>query len=139
MNGGFVADSSVGLAWAVLSQSSAATEHLLDEVAEGREFHVPVLWPYEIANGLLMLGRRRRLSPDQSLRARRALRALSPVIDEDGTHRALAEIAELAEHHKLSVYDATYLELAVRRRLPLASRDAALNKAAKLAGVPTLI
>jgi predicted nucleic acid-binding protein len=45
----------------------------------------------------------------------------------------------LAGRYELSVYDAAYLELALRRRLPLASRDAALNKAAKLAGVKTLL
>ena len=139
MSTGFVADSSVALAWAVRSQSSADTEHLLDEVAEGREFFVPVLWTFEVANGLLMLNRRKRLSPEQSLRARNALRALNPVIDEDGPRRALIEIADLAERHTLSIYDATYLELAIRKRLPLASRDTSLNRAAARSGVSTLI
>lgn len=139
MSTGFVADSSVALAWAVRSQSSADTEHLLDEVAEGREFFVPVLWTFEVANGLLMLNRRKRLSPEQSLRARNALRALNPVIDEDGPRRALIEIADLAERHTLSIYDATYLELAIRKRLPLASRDTNLNRAAARSGVSTLI
>jgi len=136
---GFVADSSVAVGWAVLSQSSAATERLLDEIAEGREFLVPLLWTFEVANGLLILTRRKRLSPEQSRRAREALRALNPVIDEDGPRRALAEITALAERHMLSIYDATYLELAIRKRVPLASRDASLNRAAVRAGVSTLI
>jgi len=136
---GFVADSSVALAWAVLSQSSAATERLLDQISEGREFLVPLLWTFEVANGLLILTRRKRLSPEQSQRAREALRALNPVIDEDGPRRALVEITVLAERHMLSIYDSTYLELAIRKRLPLASRDASLNRAAVRAGVRTLI
>lgn len=124
MSPGFVADSSVALAWAVLSRSSAATDRLLDEIAEGRELLVPLLWTFEVANGLLILTRRKRLSPEQSQRAREALRAINPVIDEDGPRRALAEITALAERHTLSIYDSTYLEwrfanvLLLRRSTP---------------------
>jgi len=76
---------------------------------------------------------------EHALRARRALRSLHPTIDDEGPRFALLEIATLAEKHSLSVYDATYLELAMRLRLPLASRDAALNNAARLSGVSVLI
>ncbi len=51
----------------------------------------------------------------------------------------MGKIAELADEHTLSVYDATYLELALRRGLPLASLDTALNKAARMSGVETLV
>ena len=136
---GFVADSSVGVAWAVWSQSSRATEHLLDDVASGRPFVVPVLWMFEVANSLVVLMRRRRIEPEQCARARRALSRLTPIIDEEGPRAAWGEISDLAEEHGLSVYDATYLELATRRALPLASRDAHLNKAAKRCGVQLLL
>ncbi len=139
MKDGFVADSSVGVAWAVESQSSEATEHLLNEVNSGAPFVVPALWPFEVANSLLVLARRKRIEPEQYARARHALSLLTPTIDEEGTRAALGLISELAERHKLSVYDATYLELAIRKALPLASRDAALNKAARLAGLKTLL
>ena len=62
-----------------------------------------------------------------------------PIVDDEGPRFALTEITDLAQKHGLSVYDAAYLELAIRKRLPLASRDAALNKAARLSGVKTLV
>ena len=136
---GFVADSSVGVAWAVLSQSSEATADLLENVASGAALVVPVLWTFEVANSLLVLARRKRITPEQSARASRALIHLNPIIDEEGPRLALNKISDLAKQHALSAYDAAYLELAIRRRLPLASRDAALNKAAKLSGVRALL
>ena len=139
MSDGFVADSSVGVAWAVMSQSSETTVLLLNDVASGTPFVVPVLWMFEVANSLLVLARRRRIEPEQYARARRALSRLSPTIDEEGPRVALGKISDLAEKYALSVYDAAYLELAVRRRLPLASRDADLNTAAKQVGVRTLL
>jgi predicted nucleic acid-binding protein len=135
----FVADSSVGVAWAVLSQSSQATGHLLDDVASGTPFVVPVLWALEVANALLVLTRRKRIKPEDYTRARRALDRLTPVVDEDAPRMALGKISDLAEEHGLSVYDATYLDLAVRRGLSLASRDADLNQAARRCGVRVLL
>lgn len=139
MKDAFVADSSLGVAWAVLSQSSHATEHLLNDVASGRQFVVPVLWMLEIANALLVLVRRNRIKPEEYARARGALSRLTPAVDEEGPRMALGKISDLASEHGLSVYDATYLELAVRRGLSLASRDADLNKAAKRCGVGVLL
>jgi predicted nucleic acid-binding protein len=139
MSKAFVADSSVGVAWAVLSQSSEATDRLLNDVASGTPFVVPVLWMFEVANALLLLSRRKRIEPEQCARARRAVSRLAPLVDEEGPQLAWSRIWELADRHALSEYDAVYLELAVRRGLPLASRDANLNKAAKLSGVHTLL
>jgi predicted nucleic acid-binding protein len=135
----FVADSSVGVAWAVLSQSSPAAERLLDEVASGRPFVVPALWPFEVANSLVVLMRRKRITAEQCARARRALSHLRPVVDDEGPRTALGRVSDVAEENGLSVYDAAYLELALRRGLPLASRDADLNRAAKLRGLATLL
>ena len=92
MKDGFVADSSVGVAWAVLSQSSQTTEHLLNDVASGRSFVVPGLWMFEVANSLLALMRRKRVEPEQWVRARQALSRLSPVVDEEAPRMALTKI-----------------------------------------------
>ena len=62
MSEGFIADSSVGVAWAVHSQASETTDELLDRVAEGTPLVVPTLWPLEVANSLLALFRRKRSS-----------------------------------------------------------------------------
>ena len=136
---GFIADSSVGVAWAVHSQASAATDELLDRVAAGTPLVVPTLWPFEVANSLLVLLRRKKLLAAERDRAIAALARLPLVVDDDGPRLALGRISELAAEHGLSVYDATYLELAVRRKLPLACRDEALCKAAQGCHVKLLL
>ena len=139
MNPGFVADSSVAIAWVVHSQSSQASERLLDEVETGTPFLVPVLWMFEVANSLLLLERRRRIDKQEYEQARLDLTDLNPLVDDEGQRLALGEISAIAEKYGLTVDDATYLELAFRRGLSIATRDTALNKAAKRAGVRTLL
>lgn len=131
MRDGFVADSSVGVAWAVHSQASKATDDLLDRVAVGAPLVVPTLWPFEVANSLLVLLRRKKILAEDRDRALGALAQMPLVVDDDGPRLALGSISELAHEHGLTVYDAAYLELAMRRKLPLASRDKALCKAAQ--------
>src|SRR5579883_3684265 len=139
MNGGFVVDSSVAIAWVVLSQASRATDKLLDAVASGTSLFVPAVWPLEVTNSLLTLARRGRLAPEQCVRARLDLSQLSVQLDEESPVCASHRVWDLAEKYALSSYDVTYLEVAIRRDLPLASRDTALNRAAKRAGVRTLL
>jgi predicted nucleic acid-binding protein len=139
MSEGFVADSSVGVAWAVHSQASAATDELLDRVAAGSPLVVPTLWPFEVANSLLVLLRRKKIMAEDRDRALGALTQLPLVVDDEGPRLALGKTSELAAEHGLSVYDAVYLELAVRRKLPLASRDEALCKAAQSCRVKLLL
>jgi predicted nucleic acid-binding protein len=139
MSEGFIADSSVGVAWAVPAQASNATDGLLDELAVGTPVVVPTLWPFEVANALLVLLRRKKILAPERDRALGALSRLPLVVDDEGSRLALWRISELAGEHGLSVYDATYLELAVRRKLPLASRDEALCKAAQACRVKLLL
>jgi predicted nucleic acid-binding protein len=61
MTGPFVADSSVAIAWVIPSQSHDGTDNLLEEIAQGAQVVVPVLWFFEVANSLLVLTRRGRL------------------------------------------------------------------------------
>ena len=139
MSEGFIADSSVGVAWTVPSQASSATDTLLDAVAVGTPLVVPMLWPLEVANALLVLLRRKRILAPERDRALAALARLPLLMDEEGPRLVLGRISALAGEHGLSVYDATYLELAVRRRLPLASRDQAICKAAQNCRVKLLL
>jgi predicted nucleic acid-binding protein len=136
---GFVADASVAVAWLIESQSSHATDQLLREAAAGAAVHIPSLWMFEVANALLILKRRRRIDQQGYDQARVDLRDLHPLVDAESPQLALGSICELAEKYELSAYDAVYLELALRKKIPLASRDAALNNAAKAAGVSTLL
>ena len=130
MSEGFVADSSVGVAWAVHSQASNATDQLLERVATGMSLVVPTLWPFEVANSLLVLFRRKRILAEERDQALGALARLPLVVDDEGCRLAFERISKLAAEIGLSVYDAAYLELALRRKLPLASRDDALCHAA---------
>lgn len=139
MTGGFVADSSVAIAWVVLSQSLPETNQLAEELKAGTIFVVPVLWAFEVANALLVLRRRRRIEKHEYQRGLQYLSDSRPLVDDEGPRLAFTEISRLAAEHELSLYDSVYLELALRRGLPLASRDAALNKAAKALGVRTLL
>lgn len=139
MSPDFVADSSVGVAWVVFSQASPRTDQLAEELKTGTAFVVPVLWMFEVANALLVLRRRHRIEKHEYEQGLVYLSDSRPFVDDEGPRLALGETSRLAAKHELSVYDTAYLELALRRRLPLASRDAALNKAARASGVQTLL
>jgi predicted nucleic acid-binding protein len=139
LNPGFVADASVAVAWVVESQSSQDTNNLLAEAEAGASVHVPVLWAFEVANALLILKQRKRIDQQGYDQARVDLKGARPIFDAEGPHLVFGAVSELALKYQLSAYDAAYLELALRRGLPLASRDSALNKAAKRAGVRTLL
>lgn len=139
MTGAFVVDSSVAIAWGVPSQASEGAADLLEDVLAGSPVVVPVLWAFEVANSLLVLWRRHVIQEGQYERARWDLAHLESIIDEEGPRFAFEKISTVAREHSLTLYDAVYLELALRRGLPLATRDSALNKAAKRAGVRTLL
>jgi predicted nucleic acid-binding protein len=134
----FVADSSIAIAWVVREQSTKDSDLLLQRVDSNAQFYVPTLWMFEVANALLVLLRRKRIDSEHYDRARRDLIDLVPVVDDECSRFALDRTSELAKKYALSAYDATYLELSLRRGLPLASRDGALNKAAKAAGIKIL-
>lgn len=131
MTAAFVADASVAIAWVHPGQATADTDGMLDDLGEGAAVIVPALWPLEVANALLVLERRGKLTATERDTALLALRALAVTVDHEAAGVAWTTLSQLADRHQLSVYDAAYLELAARRRLPLACRDGALKTAAK--------
>ena len=114
------------------------TDHLLNEVAAGATVIVPALWFLEMSNVLLIAQRRHRLTAGQRKAAMEKLTAMQLTVDEEGTRNAFGKTSELAEKYGLTIYDATYLELALRRSLPLASRDEALRNAVKQCGLKAI-
>jgi predicted nucleic acid-binding protein len=134
----FIVDASVGFAWVDQGQATPETDHLLNEVAAGATVIVPALWFLEMSNVLLIAQRRRRLTAGQRKAAMEKLTAMQLTVDEAGSRNAFGKTSELAEKYGLTIYDATYLELALRRSLPLASRDEALKNAAKQCGLKAL-
>ena len=127
----FILDGSVTLIWGFTDEDDDYATAILDEMP-GLQAHVPNLWPLEVANALLVGERRGRTTPAHFL----DILGTFPIAVDDGTvARAWVETLHLARAHKLSAYDASYLELAMRLGLPLATLDDKLRSAAEAVGV----
>lgn len=129
-----VLDSSMCLAWCFEDERTPRVLGIIDRVINEGAM-VPRLWRYEVGNGLLMAQRRRRLDASRRVDLLVALDAFSISEDNEPESDPWRATVRLADVHGLTVYDAAYLELAQRRRLPLATLDAALRRAAQNAGV----
>jgi len=138
LSAGFVADASVGFSWVYHGQATPETDNLLNEIASGVTVVVPSFWFLEMANVLLMAQRRHKLTPMERKSALEKLAALQFTVDEEAARIAFDQISDLAEKHGLAVYDATYLEIALRRKMSLASRDEPLRNAARRCGLKLL-
>jgi len=131
----FVADASMTLSWYLEGEAtpySLAVEVLLEQTTAV----VPGIWPLEVTNVLIAGERRRRLTPGQTERILDLLRQLPIEVDQIDLRHATGPIAVLARSEGVSVYDASYLELAARRGLSLATLDTRLRAAAERLGVP---
>ena len=120
----------------VLAEFRAA-DALLDHVTEYGAV-VPALWFLECTNGLAMAERRGRIDSAGIIKAIALLRRLSLVVDDPAPSGVLDAVLDLARTHRLTTYDAGYLDLALRRGLPLATGDAPLRTAATATGVALL-
>jgi predicted nucleic acid-binding protein len=133
-----VLDASVALAWCFEDEASAETDAVAERIREDGAF-VPSLWHLELGNVLLQAEKRGRITPAEATARLELIGALPIATDHETANRAWREVLGLARAHKLTTYDAAYLELAVRRGLPLASRDAELVAAARTLGVELLL
>jgi len=132
-----VLDSSATLAWIFADETTPSIQAVFTQVAEAGAV-VPALWRLEVANSLLMATRRGRIDAQFRGAALADLSLLDITADLHTDSRAWADTVELAERFRLTVYDAAYLELAQRRRLPLATLDLELSAAAQAAGTRTM-
>jgi predicted nucleic acid-binding protein len=128
----FVIDSSVAAAWCFRDEATEYTEKLLDAVSGFTDAMAPRLWAYEVRNSVLTAVRRKRIS---RLDAEEFLQLLPDLRIRLTDPLSYDKLFELAERHGLTVYDAAYLDLALREGLPLATLDGALIRAAANAGV----
>ena len=124
-----VLDSSVALASIYSGETTAAVRHVFDLLTRSGAW-VPAIWRLEVANVLEMGVRRGRHNADFRSSSLADLALLPISLDPETDRHAWHETVRLAQRHKLTVYDAAYLELAWRRNLPLASLDAELRVAA---------
>lgn len=132
-----VIDASVALSWVYSDEQSAASDALLARVADEGAV-VPALWRLEIANALQVGIKRKRINAAYRDSSIRTFRRLPIDTDLETNDYAWTTILQLADLYQLTVYDASYLELALRRTLPLATRDQELTTAASNAGVVVL-
>jgi predicted nucleic acid-binding protein len=124
----FVLDCSVTLSWLLPDERGGATDALADEL-ERTTAIAPAIWPYEVANALLVAQRRARIGDDDLILVRRALAALPIEVEAVTSDHVLSAVSDLGRRLDITSYDAAYVELAVRRRLPLATVDERLRKA----------
>ncbi len=130
----FVLDASVTAVWALSDEASGAAESAFRRLHSDTAV-VPAHWWFEVRNTLIVSERRRRLSEAETSSFLSVLAYLP--IDRDLTPDESA-VLRLARAHKLTVYDAAYLELAARHGIPLATLDTDLARAAHAEGIRTL-
>jgi predicted nucleic acid-binding protein len=125
-----VLDASLVLAWVLDEALPLGFEKLQDLIyTEGAR--VPALWPVEVANGLLAATKQRRLPAHEVPGILADLAHLPLEVDNLTAHYAWTRTYQLAIRHQLTLYDATFLEVALRFGLPLATLDRALQRAAR--------
>ena len=129
-----VLDASVTMSWLFEDETSAYGERTLAAL-DADEGLVPPIWPYEVANSLLVAERSGRSTSQGTERSLGLLSALPISIADATTASAFGRVLSLAREQRLTVYDASYLELAMRQDLPLATEDRDLRRSAARVGV----
>lgn len=135
----FVLDASVALGWTLDNPVPASASRAKQILLSGTRAVVPALWLLEIANGLVVAERRGIITSSDATLALAQLEQLSAQTLEIDTEMVpMRQALTTARTYALSAYDSVYLDLALRTRLPLATLDTALRKAAGKAGVELL-
>lgn len=134
----FVIDASVALAWCFEDEASPLADQVLARL-EDEEAIAPSIWPLEVANGLRSAERRGRIDEREVPAVIRLMSTLPIEVVPTSLEQALGDVLSMARAAGLSSYDAAYLDLALRRGLPLATADGYLVDAALAAGVEVLV
>lgn len=129
-----VIDASLALAWCFKDELTETATRLLEELRSSAAA-VPLLWSIEVANVLALAERRKRITFAESSQLIALLGTLEIDVDRETSTLAFTRILDLAREEGLTAYDASYLELAMRLGVPLASKDRDLCDAAERVGV----
>ena len=129
-----VLDTSATLAFLLDDERNASANALFERISASGAI-VPNLWPYEVANSLTMAVKRGRISSQNRSDALNNLMRLDIRVDSADIKSIWSDIVSLADLYSLTIYDAAYLELAQRMRVPLATLDDALQRACSASGV----
>jgi predicted nucleic acid-binding protein len=134
----FVLDNSVAMRWCFESATHPYADSVLQRLANGDDALVPLLWFYEASAVLAREQSRGTLAAPKADEFIVELQLLNISADMEGATHIFSDVHGLALAHRLTSYDAAYLELALRRSLPLATLDDDLVRASKAAGVTLL-
>jgi len=137
MKAAFVVDCSVAMSWLFRDEATAQTTKLLHQLGT-RTALVPTLWFLEMSNVMALAERKGRITASDTGEFIGQLSKLDFEVDTESPDRIFGHLLPLCRTHHLTSYDALYLDLALRRQLPLATLDEPLRKAAKKAGVKLL-
>ena len=132
-----VLHSSAPLAWVYGDETTASIRELFDAIADSGAV-VPALWRLEVANSLTVAVRRGRIDAEFRHAALTDLALLDITTDPYTDAYAWAATLRLADSFRLPLYDAAYLELAQRRKLPFATLDKDLSAATAALGLRLL-
>jgi predicted nucleic acid-binding protein len=135
---GFVLDASVVLGWVLGERQVFERAKTVLLSLQSAKALVPVIWQAEVANALVVKERQKRIQETFLRKLLKQIGELPVVVDPLAGTEVFDRVLPLARRHQLSVYDACYLELAVREKVPLASFDSALMEAAKREGTSVL-
>lgn len=130
----FVLDCSVTMAWCFEDEITDYTEYVFNSMTKSVAI-VPSLWTFEVANVLLIAERKKRITQIKSTLFKESLQILPIRIEHTTSYRAMGSVMEVASKTGITVYDATYLEIALYTGLPIATSDKDLKKAANHMGV----
>ena len=133
----FVTDNSVVMSWCFKDEGNQYADLVLDRLSEATAV-VPSIWPLEVINVLLVAERRKRISEADSVRFITLLSQLPIVVEYEKPEQIMKDLLPLARIHNLSSYDASYLALAMRKGVPMATLDNRLINAAKAVDVKIL-
>lgn len=132
---GFVVDNSIVMAWCFRDETSPYAQKVLESLAY-HEAIAPAVWPLEVCNVLVVAERKKLLHKSDSTQFLSLLHDLPIRVEQESAGRMFTDILTLAREHGITTYDASYLDLAIRLGLSLATLDTALRSAAKRSRVP---
>ena len=130
MQTGLVVDNSVVMSWCFEDQANPYADSILRKLTEAVVYVLSV-WPFEVVNVLAAAERKKCISEADSVRFISLLSQLPIIVQYESPEKGMKDLLGLARAHNLSSYDASYLDLAMRMGLPMATLDERLKRAAK--------
>jgi predicted nucleic acid-binding protein len=135
---GIVVDASVALSWCFPDEQTDASMSVLDRLKTGERALVPAFWAVEVLNTLLVGERKGRITAEQTGAFFDTLKILNPTLDYASLEQVAGPVQIICRDHRLTPYDALYIELALRSGCPLATLDQPQREAASSLGIHCL-